>query len=67
MLMVETPEKPLDVEAAAQYLSCSVSTLRKLVRAKLIPHFRYSPKGKIFLERSDLEAYKAERKKGLTL
>jgi excisionase family DNA binding protein len=55
-------EAPLDLEEAAQYLGCSVSTLRRLVRAKLIPHFRHSSQGKIYLDKKDLEAYKEARK-----
>lgn len=33
-----------DVQETAEYLQCSVSSVRKLVRSKQIPHFRIGSK-----------------------
>jgi excisionase family DNA binding protein len=57
---------PLDLEQVARELQCSVSTVRKLVRANVLSHYRYSPMGKIFVPLEALEEYKQARLEGVT-
>ena len=55
-------EKIMNIKELAIFLNCSVSTIRKLIKEKRIPHFRIG--AKIYFRLSEIERwiYKLEIK-----
>ncbi len=47
----------LTLREAAQYLNCSQFSIRQLVWAGTLPSVRFTRRGKLWLDRQDLEAY----------
>lgn len=52
---LQSQERPLTLQEAAQYLNLSKSRLYVLTSTAQIPHFK--PSKKIFFQRKDLDAY----------
>jgi excisionase family DNA binding protein len=47
----------LDVKTAARYLGCEVGVVRKLYERRKVPHYQDGPGSKVWLRRSELDAY----------
>jgi excisionase family DNA binding protein len=54
---------PLDLAAA--YLGQSVAATRKLYERRKVPHYQVGPGAKVWLRRSELDAFMQERRRNV--
>ena len=47
----------LDVKTAARYLGCEVGAVRKLYERRKVPHYQEGNGCKVWLRRSEIDAY----------